>query len=213
MQFGYVEMGPTWLTGLGRLAALFIFLALCLLAYFSISLMIRFGRLRRYSILFGQPLFAYLESGKWQGTSLASWPGIKRPEFTRVVEAVRGGLPGLSAIPLTSLIIQAWDHLAATFTRMAYHLRVLGWSACLVGLLGTLSELQYIFKGLVLVKNTNYWPLLGQMIEPVIGLQIFGLSVGLACLWVSSLAQSRLDWLRYNLSNRILASSIKKGDD
>jgi hypothetical protein len=213
MQFDLIEMWPTWISGLGRLAVLFIFLALCLLAYFFISLIIRFGRLWRYSILFGQPLFAYLESGKWQGTSLASWPGTIRPEFTRVVDAVRRGLSGLSAIPLTSLIIQAWDHLAAPFTRMAYHLRVLGWSACLVGLLGTLSELQSIFKGLVLVKSTNYWPFLGQTIEPVIRLQMYGLAVGLTCLWVSSLARSRLDWLRHNLSNRILASSIKKGDD
>jgi len=211
MQFGLVEMGPIWYSLLGRLAALFIFSATILLFYFSIRMLIWSSSLGRYSRLLGQPFLLFIETGSWQGTYLASWRGTKRTEFVTVVEALHRGVTGLSPIPMTSMINQALDQLAAPFIQMAYHMKVLGWSACLVGLLGTMSEIRLHFRGMALTQSTAFY-VLASGIERAIQLLLYGLAIGLACLWGSSLARSRLSFLHVDLSKRLLAASIKRSE-
>jgi len=212
MEFELIEMTPSPpYTQIGRTAGLFLFIAFIILIYFSIKLLIRYSRLWRYSQLLEQPLLTYFETGKWQGTYLASWRGIKRTEFLTIVEALRRGITGLSPIPMTSTINQALDHLAAPFIRMATHLKVVGWSACLLGFLGTIGEMRWTFRGVALTQTKALY-VLADGIEKDTHLVLYGLAIGLACLWGSSLARSRLSLLHQDLSNRLLAASVKKAE-
>jgi hypothetical protein len=126
-----------------------------------------------------------------------------------MVEALRREFPGRGPMSVTAAINQGLDLLAGPFKRMTYHLQVLGWSACLIGWLGVLSEIRPGF--LSLIPDTKF-TVIAQFVAEVMPLQLYGLIVGVACLWVSSFARSRLSFIHQDLSNRILTASIKKAD-
>lgn len=211
MEFGLVEMDGGPYSWLGKLAIMFIISAFVALLYHAIWLQIRYRRLWRFSQLRGQPLLTQLETGKWEPAELSSWHEIKDPIFLTIVEALRRELPGRGPISVTAAINQGLDLLAASFMRFSYHMQVLGWSACLIGWLGALGEIGGYFRGLTYMKDFDF-RLLGQSVADCIPLQLYGLAVGIACLWVSSFAHSRLSFIHQDLSNRILAASIKKAD-
>ena len=210
MQFRLIEMngGPPY--GLiGKLAQMFIFVVLVAFIYHAIKLLIRYRRLWRFSQLLGQPLLTQLETGKWEPAGLSSWREIKDPKFMTMVEALRQEIRGRGPMSVTAAINQGLDLLAGPFKRMTYHLQVLGWSACLIGWLGVLSEIRPGF--LSLIPDTKF-TVIAQFVAEVMPLQLYGLIVGVACLWVSSFARSRLSFIHQDLSNRILTASIKKAD-
>jgi hypothetical protein len=208
MKFHMVEMGFDWpYSGVGKLALMFILSALIVFIYHVIALQIRYRRLWRFSRLLGQPLLTQLETGKWEPAELSSWREIKDPKFMTMVEALRREFPGRGPMSVTAAINQGLDLLAGPFKRMTYHLQVLGWSACLISWLGVLSEIRHVF--LSLIPDTKF-TVIAQFVADAIPLQLYGLAVGLGCLWVSSFARSRLMFLHQDLSNRILTASSKK---
>jgi len=205
MKFHMVEMGFDWpYSGVGKLALMFILSALIVFIYHVIALQIRYRRLWRFSRLLGQPLLTQLETGKWEPAELSSWREIKDPKFMTMVEALRREFPGRGPMSVTAAINQGLDLLAGPFKRMTYHLQVLGWSACLISWLGVLSEIRHVF--LSLIPDTKF-TVIAQFVADAIPLQLYGLAVGLGCLWVSSFARSRLMFLHQDLSNRILTAS------
>ena len=210
MKFHMVEMGFDWpYSGVGKLALMFILSALIVFIYHVIALQIRYRRLWRFSRLLGQPLLTQLETGKWEPAELSSWREIKDPKFMTMVEALRREFPGRGPMSVTAAINQGLDLLAGPFKRMTYHLQVLGWSACLISWLGVLSEIRHVF--LSLIPDTKF-TVIARFVAEVMPLQLYGLIVGVACLWVSSFARSRLSFIHQDLSNRILDASIKKAD-
>jgi len=210
MKFKIVEMdgGPPY--GLiGKLALMFIFVVLVALIYHAIMLQIHYRRLWRFSQLLGRPVLTQIETGKWEPAELSSWREIKDAKFTTMVEALRPEFSGRGPMSVTTAINQGLDLLAGPFKRMTYHLKVLGWSTCLIGYLGLLSEIRHMF--LSLIPDTKL-TVIAQFVAQVMPLQLYGLAVGIACLLVSGIARSRLSFIHQDLSNRILAASIKKAD-
>ena len=212
MKFKIVEMdgGPPY--GLiGKLALMFIFVVLVALIYHAVMLQIRYRRLWRFSQLLGQPVLTQIETGKWEPAELSSWREIKDPKFMTMVEALRQEIRGRGPMSVTAAINQGLDLLAGPFKRMTYHIQVLGWSACLIGWLGVVSEIRPGFRALAQIKDVKFAPV-AQLIADAIPLHLYGLIVGIACLWVSSFARSRLSFIHQDLSNRILAASVKRAD-
>jgi hypothetical protein len=210
MQFGLIEMDGTPYTSAGKLTHVFIFCALIALFYFAITLLIRYRRLRRFSQLLGQPLLTMLESGKWEPAELSSWREVRDVNFLAIIEALRRELAGQGPISVSSAIIKGFNLLAGPFMRKAYHLQVLGWSTCLVGWFGFLGEIKYGFRGMAFLEGAPGLGPFATIFEYAIGLQLVGLLVGIACLWVSSFARSRLGFIQQDHSTRILAASIKR---
>ena len=211
MQFRLIEMDGWPYTSLGKLVQMFIFIVLVAFIYHAIKLLIRYRRLWWFSQLLGQPLLTQLETGKWEPAGLSSWREIKDPKFMTMVEVLRQEIRGQGPISMSSAISQGLDLLAGPFKRMFYHLQVLGWSACLIGGLGALSETRYGFRGLAYLNNSAIGAT-AKLIEGAILLQLYGLVVGITCLWISSFARSRWSFIHQDLSNRILTASIKKAD-
>ena len=210
MQFGLNEMIGWWpITSLGQMAIMFIWVGLVVLIHHAITLLSRYRRLWRFSQLLGPPLLTHIETGKREPAELSSWREIKDLKFMTVVEALRQELPSRGPIFVTSAINQGLDLLTGPFKRMAYRMQILGWSACLVGMLGTLSEIRYGFRGLAYL-NTSAIGATAAVIEQALLLQLYGLAVGISCLWISSFARSRMSVIYQDLSNRILAALAKK---
>jgi biopolymer transport protein ExbB/TolQ len=212
MQFVLIEMDGLPYTSLGKMAIMFILVVLVVLIHHAITLQIRYRRLWRFSQLLGQPLLTQLETGKWEPAELSSWREIKDLKFMTVVEALRQELPSRGPISMTSAISQGLDLLTGPFTRMANRIHVLGWSVCLIGWLGVLSEIRPGFRALAQIKDIKFAPV-AQMIGDAIPLHLYGLIVGIACVWVSSFARSGMSFIHQDLSNRILAASAKKADE
>jgi len=209
MQFGLIEMNGWPYTALGKTANIFIWVVLVVLIHHAITLLIRYRRLWRFSQLLGQPLLTHIETGDWEPVELSSWREIKDPKFMMVVEALRQELLSRGPISVTFAISQGLDLLTGPFKRMTNRMQILGWSACLIGLLGTLSEIRYGFRGLAYL-NTSAIGATAAVIEGAILLQLYGLAIGISCLWISSLARSRVNLMHQDLSNRILTASAKK---
>jgi len=209
MEFGLIEMDGWPYTSLGKMAIMFISVVLVVLIHHAITLLIRYRRLWRFSQLLGQPLLTQLETGRWEPAELSSWREIKDLKFMTVVEALRQELPSRGPISMTSTISQGLDLLTGPFTRMACRIQVLGWSACLIGWVGVLSEIRPVFRAMAQIRDLKFAPV-AQWTGDAIPLHLYGLIVGIACLWVSSLARSRMSSIHQDLSNRILAAAAKK---
>lgn len=208
MQFGLVEMngGPPY--GLiGKISVMFIHIVLAALIYHAIRLQIRYRRLWRLSQLLGQHVLPRIETGTWESAELSSGREIKDAEFSTIIGALSREFSGHGPMSMIAAINQGMDLAAGPYKRMTYHLKVLGWSSCLVGCLGLLSEIRHVF--LSLLPDTKI-TVIAQFIAGVMPLQLYGLAVGIACLWFSSFSYSRLKYLYHNLSNPILAASAKK---
>ena len=210
MQFRLIEMDGWPYTSLGKMAIMFIWVVLVVLIHHAITLLIRYRRLWRFSQLLGQPLLTQLETGKWEPAELSSWREIKDLKFMTMVEALRREFPGRGPMSVTAAINQGLDLLAGPFKRMTYHLQVLGWSTCLIGWLGVLSEIRPGFRAMAQIKNIEFAAAVAQWTGDAIPLHLYGLIVGIACLWVSSFARSRMSFIHQDLSNRILAAAAKK---
>ncbi|NTV80645.1 MAG: hypothetical protein HGA24_04390 [Candidatus Aminicenantes bacterium] len=212
MKFGLIEMDGGWpYTSVGKMAIMFVMIVLIFLIYSAIKLFILYRQLWRYSQLLGRPLLNYYELGKWNPEELSSWRETRHPKFILAIDALRKELLDRAPISACSTTNQALDLLAGPFMRLIHYLQVLGWSACLVIWIGGLGEIKQGFRALGYFKDPKFAPF-ALLIEDTILMLIIGMAVGLACLWVSSFWQGRLNFIRQDLSNRILAASAKKPD-
>jgi len=150
-----------------------------------------------------------IETGKWELAELSSGRENKEAEISTMIGALKREFSGHGPLSMVTAINQGIDLAAGPYKRMTYHLKVLGWSSCLVGCLGLLSEIRHVF--LALLPDTKI-TVVAQFVAGVMPLQLYGLAVGIACLWIASFSNSRLKYLYHNLSNRVLAASAKKAD-
>jgi len=190
----------------GKLALTYAIIVLIALIYYAVALQVRYRRLWRYSQILGQPGLVKLKPDEWKPDGLSTWPEIREPQFIKIIEALRYDLAGKGPFSIMPAIEKGLDMLSWPFRRMVFHLSVMGWSACLMGLLGGLREMILGLRAMSLMKEASISPFLGVMAVAVF-VQFLGLAVGLACFLVASLSRSRLMLIRQELSNRILTAT------
>jgi biopolymer transport protein ExbB/TolQ len=209
MRFALIEVdfdfGP-----LGKIAMVLILCALITLIYYLVAILVRHSRLRRRAQLLCLPLLTQLETGKWE-PAVMSWPDIKAPQFSEIVEALRQELSSRKPLAVIAALNQALDLLTGTLMRMIGRIKVLGWSTGIIGGVGAICTMNWTLRGIAFAgEPATPGPLLGGIYAAIL-IQICGFIVALACLAVSSVTQNRLHVLYQDLSNRILVAPTKKG--
>jgi hypothetical protein len=204
VQYGLYEVNGEWLyTTLGKMSTLFIIFASVALFLLFFNLFAKYRRLRRYSQLFSKLIQESFEVGCREEDLFAPERGNIDKEFMIVAGALQRGLLNKTVMAKYNEVEQAVELLARPFKRKVNCVRILGWSTCLVGWIGGLSEIRLGFRTMGSLRNVDFAPI-SLLIEDGILLASIGMAAGLACVWISSFWQNRLDSIFLVPLNQVL---------
>jgi len=203
MQFGLLTEVEIPYGAVGRCASLFIFMILIILFHHSLVLWAEYRQLRRFARSLEKLLKSGLETGNWD-LPPSSKTDIKGIRFSATLDALTRELPGKGPFAVAGILSQEWDLLTGPLKMKTHRLLVLGLGACLLGLIGALSEFCRIFRFMGRPDSPDFnWHILGGPIALFILLFLYGLAVGLACLVISGFYRDRLRSLIISASKPI----------